>query len=353
MKILLIGTGEAPHLGGIFRRSLEALGHRVAFADESSAFGPLDRFDVTGLLARVRRDLPTRFAAFQESVLRLAREFSPDLIFSVKGSYLSPDVLHTLKRSTDALLLNYSTDHPFNPAANTRYIAECVPLWDVYATPRAHTISELAQYCKGPVLYLPFGYDPDLHFPETNISPAERLAFGSDLVFIGTCDRDRMSILSFVADIDGIDVRFYGGGKRYKLQGKLRRRLNGFAVGRDYRLALNCSQMSLCLVRRANRDTHVMRTFEIPACGSFMLAERTGEHAEMFAEDREAVYFSDKEELRDKAIYYLKHEPARQRIARAGFERVVSGRNTYRDRLASLLDQIGSSVGLPKLAARS
>ena len=45
---------------------------------------------------------------------------------------------------------------------------------------------------------------------------------------------------------------------------ELRRYHGGFAVGRDYRLALSCTKVAPCLVRRSNRDGHVMRTFERP-----------------------------------------------------------------------------------------
>lgn len=341
MKILLIGTGEPPHLGGIFRRALESLGHNVCFADEAWAYGPIDSPPLQSLVLRLRRNLPTRTSAFNCTVLRLAQDHSPDLILALKGSYLTPETLHDLKRTTGALLVNYSTDDPFNASASTPCIRPSLRLWDVYATPRAHTIPELQQHCKGQILYLPFAYDPESHFRETQITPIEERTFSSDLVFIGVCDRDRVEILKSAAAQRNVVVHLYGGGRRYRLLKELRRKHRGLAVGRDYRLALTCSKIALSINRKANRDTHVMRTFEIPACGAFLLAERTEEQSAMFKEDREAVFFTGIDELRDKAAFYLKHADARLKIAGAGFTRVTSGRNTYRDRVASLLDRIG------------
>jgi hypothetical protein len=42
------------------------------------------------------------------------------------------------------------------------------------------------------------------------------------------------------------------------------------------------AKVNLCLVRRANRDGHVMRSFEIAAIGGCMLAQDTDEHRDIF-----------------------------------------------------------------------
>ena len=84
-------------------------------------------------------------------------------------------------------------------------------------------------------------------------------------------------------------------------------------------------------------DGHAMRTFEIPACGGFMLAERTEEHMELFDEGKEADFFGPPEELGDKVRYYLKHDSKRMRMSEAAYQRVTTGRNTYKDRLEQIL----------------
>lgn len=338
MKILLAGIDKVPHLGRSFRLALEQLGHIVTVVDERRAFTLLDRRPMRRLVWKVLGERPAGYWNFNHEFLKRSIHFKPDLILAVKGSYISPAILRSVRERTGAVLVNYSTDHPFNPAVSTRFVVDALPLWDVYVTPRRATIPHLQTYCKGCVIYLPFGYDPTLHYPEPTLSPNEVVQWGSDVAFLGGCDRDRVPFLDPLASDQTLDVSLYG--QYYHYTPALRRRRRGLAYGRAYRLVLSATKVALCFVRRANQDGHVMRTFEIPACGAFMLVERTDEHQELFAEDREAVFFSTPDEMLDKARFYVANSAERERIALAGYRQVTGGRNTYEDRLRDLLRQV-------------
>src|SRR5262249_22540618 len=140
------------------------------------------------------------------------------------------------------------------------------------------------------VTYLPFAYKPDVHFPEMSPTAADHSRLASDVVFIGGCDRDRVAYLGELTT-PGPDLRVRAYGGFWDREAGLRRHHGGLVLGRDYRLATGSARIALNLVRRANRDGHTMRTFEIPACGGFMLAERTKEHEDLFEEEREVGYF--------------------------------------------------------------
>src|SRR5207247_7705616 len=122
--------------------------------------------------------------------------------------------------------------------------------------------------------------------------------WSSDVVFAGGCDRDRVRFLAPLVDSQDVKFKIYGGYWDYSPE--FRPFWNGIVVGRDYRLVLSGSRIALGLVRQANCDGNVMRTFEIPACGGFLLAERTEEHLELFEECREMACFSSPEEMMDK-----------------------------------------------------
>jgi spore maturation protein CgeB len=96
----------------------------------------------------------------------------------------------------------------------------------------------------------------------------------------------------------------------------------------------------LCFLRKENRDTSTARSVEIPACGAFMLAERTNSHEALFTEDVEAVYFGSDEELETKVKYYSANLEARTRIATGGLERFR--RSGYSD--IEILDGLLASI---------
>src|SRR4029077_5280495 len=89
------------------------------------------------------------------------------------------------------------------------------------------------------------------------------------------------------------------------------------------------AKVNLCLVRRANRDGHVMRSFEIAALGGCLLAEDTAEHREIFGPDVEAVlYFRSPREAAERARALLADPAARARLSAKVKARISRGAHT-------------------------
>lgn len=334
MRILLIAIDTPPHLGVSFKTALREMDHEVRLVDQRWAYSFLDRWPLRLLARRLLGPYPSRRAWFRWLLLRECAGFKPDLVLATQGMPLDRELMNELRVTVKVPLAVFSTDNPFNPIVSNKGIVEALPLWDVVFTPRRSNISILREHCRR-VIYLPFGYDPALHYPESPATNAEAIRFQSDVVFLGGCDADRIPYLDPLARCENLNVGLYGGYYHYTKA--LRRCHKGEAIGRHYRLALNMTQIALCLVRRANADGHVMRTFEVPACGAFMLAERTDEHEEMFQEDREAVFFDNPDEMIDKIKYYLSHDVLRRKVAEGGYARVTAGHHSYADRLSQLL----------------
>lgn len=334
MRVLLVGNGQAYHIGAFFKRALEQLGNEHSFVDEDKYFRGSSLLHKTAYKVLGRR--PLQYWSFNRALLAETRRFRPQVVLAIKGAHISPAVLAAIRAETGAILVNYSTDDPFNSVDATRDIVKGFAFFDIYATPRRANILDLHQAGCRNVVYVPFGYDPAVHFPECPANADEAMIWRSDVVFAGGADRDRLSYLEALAEKPDLNLHLYGG--YWNRNRRLHPHWRGFALERDYRLALGGSKIALCLVRRANRDGHVMRTFEIPACGVFMLAERTDEHLELFEEGKEMACFASPEELVRKVQYYLAHESERHKIAAEGYRRVIESSHTYQDRVEQILE---------------
>jgi spore maturation protein CgeB len=83
-----------------------------------------------------------------------------------------------------------------------------------------------------------------------------------------------------------------------------------------------------------------MRTFEVPACKGFFLAERTPTHQELFEEGKEAEFFGSVEECAEKIRFYLKKETVRNRVAERGYQRCLNSGYSLHRSMSSAINQI-------------
>ena len=116
---------------------------------------------------------------------------------------------------------------------------------------------------------------------------------------------------------------------------------SGFFGGMPATGAIARTAVNICLVRRANRDGHVMRSFEIPAVGGFMLTEDTEEHRAFFGPEGQCVlYFKTPKEAAEKSHWAIANATERQRMAAAAHAKITRGGHTYTHRLQTMLAAI-------------
>jgi spore maturation protein CgeB len=169
-------------------------------------------------------------------------------------------------------------------------------------------------------------FEPTVHFPPPeNWSDCDR---SREVSFIGTPYDDRAGFLTALWRKYGLPVTVSGPAiwKR-KLKGRARAALypqEGELYDAAYRQGIWQSKINLSFLTHGNQDEYAHKSFEIAACGGFLLAERSPGHSARFKEDEEAVFFSDIEECAEKCRKYLWDEAARARIAAAGQRRAAS-----------------------------
>ena len=180
-------------------------------------------------------------------------------------------------------------------------------------------------------------YDRDIHHPVTSRAD-DRNKFGAEVGFVGTYESARAASLHAIAEA-GISVRVWGNGWQRMDRHHPNLATEGRPVyGDDLVRTYAATDINLGFLRKSNRDLQTCRTIEIPACGGFMLHERTDEVGAILAEGREAAYFSDDAELVDQCRYWLDHPERRMAVAASGHMKITAGAFSHHDRVREILE---------------
>lgn len=345
LRILYIGPDTYGSNATSWRDAFLELGHEVRTVDDTR-FDPRPR-TLAGKLVRKWRRRPARanVERLNAAVLSACREFRPHMTFFVKARHIVPETLDAVGAFGPRFA--YMNDDMFNPANQTPTFFANVPKFDCILTTKSFNVREFERAGTPLAVYLPNAYDPRVHFP-AEASPEERRRIGGDIAFIGTFRRERADFLARIANgRDHFRMHVWGGGwekmRRYPHRLRRWKRLRGAVhtfelIGEQMGKAMAANAVCLGLLYHDNRDLHTSRSFEIPACAGFMLAERTEEHQLYFTEDEEAAYFGCFEELVSKLRFYVAHEEPRRRIAQAGYRRSVQSSYRYVDRARTGLE---------------
>ena len=116
-----------------------------------------------------------------------------------------------------------------------------------------------------------------------------------------------------------------------------------FLYEKNYPQTIFKSKINLNFLRKINDDVITSRSLEIPASGGFMLAERTEAQTKIFQERIEADYFSSKEELLKKILYYLSNEKIRKRVEKKGYNKCIKSQYSMISQMQMILKKIFQS----------
>lgn len=331
--VVLVADGGPMQLGAHLIEAASTLGVPVEIVDTRDAFvGP-------GILRaaswRLAGHRPLRLRQFSRRVLHTVKERRPSVVLTTGFAPLTASVLREIG-ALGARRANFLSDDPWNPVHRAPWFLEGLRSYDIVFSPRHANMDDLTRAGVARVEYLPFGYSPSVHYHEPAATESERDALRTDVLLAGGADEERVRLVSPLIRA-GLSVALYGGyWDRFP---ETRPCAKGMLGAEGLRKASAQARISLGLVRRANRDGHAMRTFEIPAMRGCLLAERTADHQAFFGADRDAVvYFDDRDDVVDAARWILAHPSDRDRLAARACEVVRANRHTYADRLAAMLE---------------
>jgi len=333
MRLLIIGNRGGTNVGSSFERAAGQLGHSVSVLEPSQAYAGPRWLQRLNWWMRGRR--PCRLAKFDKAILAEAGLTRPDVMLSVGIAPPGKAIASELRRQK-IKLLNYLTDDPWQKGLCASWFIRSLQSYNVAFSTKQALLGDLRKkVTNGEVHYLPFAFDPELHFFDKSKSDAAQKRLDCDVYFAGGADRDRFPYLRALINA-GLSVAIHGG---YWDRDPMTKTVwLGHANPQQLRIATADAKICLCLVRRANRDGHVMRSFEIAAMRGCLLMEDTLEHRELFGPDGEcAVYFRDLPEMVAKAKDLLPRVEERSRLAAAAHHRICAGGHTYADRLRTML----------------
>ena len=272
-------------------------------------------------------------------LVALGGDSDVDLVWIDKGVWIKPATLAALS-VPGRRLIHYAGDSMILIQRSRHFLAS-IPLYDVVITAKRYELEAYELYGAQRVMLLLHGYDQELFRPRP-LAVDEQERFASDVCFVGRHERHYRHRIRAASET-GAEVAVWGGWQRAAVMRPwVQRVVRGPGVwNEDYVRALNGAKIGLGLLTRLAPDESTTRTFEIPACGTMLLAERSREHSELFEEGKEAEFFTGDGEMQEKIRWYMSHDRARNQIAAAGRERAVQSSYTYLERMRSAIEAIG------------
>lgn len=332
MRLLIIGNPRPTHVGHHFLRAAQSLGWTVEILDVNAAFeAPL-------WLRRVYWHLfghrPVHLEAFSESVVAECCKFKPDLVLVTGIAPVSASALRKLKQN-GFRVVNFLTDDPWNRQHHAPWFLKALKLYDHVFTPRHANEPDLERHGVAAFSYLPFAYAPEDHHPPASLNESVRQKWSGLVAFIGGADADRVTVVRALVKA-GLPVGLWGG--YWSDYEDLAPYARGHADSETCRQIIASASVNLCLVRRANRDGHSMRSYEIPAVGGCVVAEDTTDHRELYGIHGEAVfYFTNLNDL-IRVIYEIlaKSENQLDSLRQKVRQKVTLNDNDYASRLKTM-----------------
>jgi spore maturation protein CgeB len=331
--------------------------YQGAFWTGSTALQRLDGFRATGAVTVLALDTDARLGEgatlYQrirwrlgwpvdglrenERLSALVAAERPDVVFIDSSKVLHRSTLRALRGLGVRTLAYYTPDDTMNPRNLKWPLRLSFPEWDLFFTTKTFNLSELKAHGVRRPYLIGKAYDPTLH------RPMSRDEVGGDfeqfdLVFAGSCERERMTSLNALCEA-GFSVVVYGGelGKWRAKDLHPAMSLRPAAFGEAYVKAMHHGKIALCFLRKMNRDLITQRSMEITAMGRPMLAEKTVEHDAHFCDGAEYAGFRTDDELVSLAARYLRDDAARQGLGQRARRRCLDSGYSTLDRAREMI----------------
>lgn len=275
---------------------------------------------------------------FNRKLVELVEQAKPDAVLMHNATYIFPATVHLIQQLR-AKVVVFHADNPLPPHYNN--FPETLPVAlvaDHYLVWSQLLAAKLTRLGTTDARFMPFAWDPH-SFSNGRYSGRE----WDGALFVGNWDRQREEMLERVAK--RVPLRIYGPdywSTRTRSGSRVRKAWQGRMLnGTDSAIAFREAAVSLNLLRTQHfvdgvADGLIMRHFEVPGAGGFLLSTRSQGATTFFPEGQRGAYFDGPDDCEVKLYQHLRNPALRERIAQEA-SLYVAANHTYSHRMHELL----------------
>lgn len=346
MNILYLGHGGANAQNRI--EELQRLGHQVV---PEPLYPNLQGIaDVCARKWAVHRKNGPWIDRLNRCLISRAHQWrSFDLILLDKALYVRFAAIEEVKAVSGCPAVHFTPDIALRTVGTQKscIFVRAIPSYDAVITTKDFEIEDYWRMGAKSVVFSDQSVSHRRFFPRSNLDTDVL----SEIGFIGRCERHYASTFRYLCKRGlPLDVRGPGWEKVTRRLDPRNRFFNkgGEVRGEQYPRRISGMKIGLgLLTKRLGPEVVTSRSLEIPACGTFMLAERTDKHLELFEEGVHAEFFASREELVEKARFYLANDHKRRTIAARGRQRFLDSSCRVDQQVAFIMSRLTERLGLP------
>lgn len=263
-------------------------------------------------------------------LLKVTREFQPNLLLVAGGEGPPPSVIGELKRWTKGKVILWFPDYLGNFGREYIMAAD----YDAYFFKDRYIVEFFRDKLGKRAFFLPQACNPMWH-RRVELTEEEKKKYGCDLTLAGNMYYYRALICE-----QFLDYKFKIWGNNYPrwLESPVKSIYQNHYIAEEEKAkAFNAAKIVLNMMHYGELLGVNVRTFEAAGCGAFQIVDWKPNLDEFFEPEKEVVTFRTLGELKEKVRYYLEHDRERQEIADRGYRRAHQ-EHTYYHRLTQLLE---------------
>ena len=329
----IITLGSTTGRAGEYIQILKNLGHNVQII-ESNAVEAQSMYEKI----RYKISLPIDKNNLNQRLLKSIKDKSINIIIDLKSLVLRKTTIEKIKQISPNTKIIFSAEDDMSHSSNNSiYFLKAIKNYDcIFVTKKKNEMEMLRLGAKKSYFHYKT-FDESL-CKKINLNKSEFDRYKSDVTFVGTFEKQRAETMFRLA-IKGIKIIVWGGGWSDWKNKHNNLIVKDMAIyGDELVKVINASKINLNFLRKYNNDLHTDRSIEIPACGAFMLAERTIDHEYLFIEGEEAEFFGNEEELETKIKFYLKNDEKRINIAQQGYNKCRSSDYSHLKKIKNIIN---------------